>query len=96
MNELYRIVIIILIIAIQDILSKRQSPYYGAILPALLPIVAMYVWFADIYNENLLKFILITLIGELFLLGIWSNGRKFVKAQTKKELAKMKSQDSIR
>ena len=48
---------------------------------------------AGIVDWSFLQLVLYIALGELFLYGEWSSGRKALKAKREKELTKMKVRD---
>lgn len=93
MNDLYSVLIIALVLAVQHILSTRNKPYWGVILPILFLVTLVFVQIYGIIQWSILGLILMAIVGELFLLGAWSTGRKDVSKKRKKELEKMKTID---
>lgn len=94
MADFYRLFIIVGVLAAQYFLSTRNSRYWGAIMP-----VAYFVYLTWTFVTNRLEspiaYILILLIGMLFLLAEWSSGRKSLHEKRKKELDKMTTHDLI-
>lgn len=89
---IYDVLIIAVFLGIQSILSSKSNLYWGAILPILFVI-----WRTGLFvtgnNESFLSYILILIIGLLFLLGQWTNGRISLKERQEKELNKMQAHD---
>lgn len=92
MDELYRILIIIGVLAVQYFLSSRNNVYWGAVIPAAYIVFITWMFMTGRINSPL-AFALILLIGLLFLIGEWSSGRKYLNQKTKKELDKIKTYD---
>jgi hypothetical protein len=93
MNDLYRLLIIVLVLAVQHFLSTRDKSYWGIILPLLYLPTLVFAQVFEIIDWSILGLILMAIIGELFLLGAWRTGRKDLSNKRKKELEKMKTQD---
>ncbi|MFJ7747527.1 hypothetical protein [Peribacillus sp. NPDC097295] len=93
MNDLYGLLIILLVIALQHLFSTRENPYWGALLPILYLLSLVYVIMTGILEGNIMKFTLLAVVGEFFLIGYWISGRKNISIKRKKELEKMKIQD---
>ncbi|UOQ44896.1 hypothetical protein MUN89_02790 [Halobacillus salinarum] len=91
MNEVMRLLLVVIILGFQFFLSTRNNVYWGGIIPALLVILMAY--FVITERTELLHTILITGVGLLFLLAEWGKGRKELQKRRKKELNKMRTQD---
>lgn len=93
MNDWYRLLIVVLVLAVQHFLSTRDKPYWGMILPVLYLVTLVFLQVSETIEWSFLKLLLIAIVGELFLLGNWVNGRKVLSNKRLKELEKMKAQD---
>lgn len=93
MNDLYRLLIIVLVLAVQHFLSTRNKSYWGIILPLLYIATLVSAQIFGIIEWSILGLNLMAIVGELFLLGSWVRGRKDLSNKRKKELEKMKTQD---
>lgn len=93
MNDLYGILIIVLILAVQHFLSTRNKSYWGIILPILYLVTLVFAKIFDMTDWSIMGLILIAIVGELFLLAAWMRGRKELTHTREKELKKMKIQD---
>lgn len=79
-------------LGIQYFFSTRNSVYWGAIIPVLL--VIWLTWMLiTVRIESILAYVLILIVGIIFLIEQWSNGRKSLRKHRKKELEKMQSHD---
>lgn len=87
--------IAIVIMGVQYFLSRRNNVYWGALIPAVYLIVFVYGRLSDTFftKGTTATFLFATCGGLIILLGIWANGREFLKKKREKELLKMKSQD---
>lgn len=92
MDDIYRLLIIVGILAVQYFLSTRNNVVWGAVIPVAYVIFSIWMLVTDRY-EGTLHFILYLLLGLLFLLGEWITGRKTLKQKRNKELNKMRSHD---
>ncbi|WP_068673516.1 hypothetical protein [Oceanobacillus sp. Castelsardo] len=94
MADFYRIFIIVGVLAVHYFFSTRNSIFWGAIMP-----VAYFVYLTWTFVTNRLEstigYILILLIGMLFLIAEWSRGRKSLHEKRKRELDKMTTHDLI-
>ena len=84
MNDWYRLLIIVLVLAVQHFLSTRNKLYWGIILPLLYLATLVFAQISEIIEWSILKLILMAFVGELFLLGSWINGRKDLSNKRKK------------
>lgn len=92
MTDIYRVFIYAGILAVQYFFSTRNNVYWGAIIP--VGFLTVLTWmFVTNRIEHTLAFILIFLVGMLFLIAEWSSGRNSFRKRRKKELDKMKSYD---
>ncbi|MGI8351984.1 hypothetical protein NiCM35_19695 [Niallia circulans] len=90
--DFYGVFITAGILAVQFFFSTRNSIYWGAVLPLLY--IGFVTWMlATDRIESFIAYILILLLGILFLLAEWSGGRKYLHEKRRKELDKMKSHD---
>lgn len=93
MMDWYIFLIAVVVIALQWILSSMDYRYLGAVIPVTYLAGLCYMQIAGIVDWSFLQLVLIITIGELFLYGEWSSGRKALKAKKEKELTKMKVHD---
>ncbi|MET4562748.1 hypothetical protein ABIA69_003939 [Lysinibacillus parviboronicapiens] len=93
MNDWYRLIIILIIFAVQHFLSTRNNSYWGLVVPILYIVILIYVKIFGAIEWSIMKLILLAIVGELFLLGYWISGRKILSKKRKKELEKMKAYD---
>ncbi|MBJ8056155.1 hypothetical protein JDS87_30980 [Bacillus cereus] len=92
MIDFYRVFIIAIVLAIQYFFSTRDSIYWGAIIPVAY-VVLLTGMFVTNNIESTIGFILYLLLGILFLIVEWNQGRKSLHKKRKKELDKMKTHD---
>ncbi|GAA0593869.1 hypothetical protein GCM10009001_07580 [Virgibacillus siamensis] len=92
MADFYNVFIYAGILAVQYFLSTRNSIYWGAIIPVAYTVFLSWLFVTN-RLESAIGFILILLVGMLFLIAEWSGGRKHLQAKRKKELDKMKTHD---
>lgn len=92
MNDLYKLLIIVGILAVQYLLSTRNNVYWGAVVPVIYIILSTWMFVLDRF-ESILGFILYLCLGLLFLLAEWSAGRKSLNKKRTRELNKMKTHD---
>ncbi|MDM5296342.1 hypothetical protein QUF81_24980 [Peribacillus simplex] len=88
MGTLYGLLISFGIIGIQQFLSRRNNAFWGAILP--VSYIGFLIWFFLKVSD---EFEMLFIIGLTILLGIWSEGRIYLKKKRKKELEKITLQD---
>ncbi len=92
MDDLYRLLVIVGILAVQYFLSTRNNVYWGSVIPVAY--IVFLIWmFVTNRIESTLGFILYLLLGLLFLIAEWSAGRKSLSQKRKKELDKIKTHD---
>lgn len=88
----YGVFIIAGVLAVQFFFSTRNNPYWGVVIPILY--TAFLTWMYITHQiESMIKFILLLIIGILFLIAEWRSGRKYVREKRKKELDKMRAFD---
>uniref|UniRef100_UPI00402AF6BF hypothetical protein n=1 Tax=Bacillus sp. DX2.2 TaxID=3073452 RepID=UPI00402AF6BF len=92
MIDFYRVFIIAIVLAVQYFFSTRASIYWGAIIPVAY-VVLLTGMFVTNNIESTIGFILYLLLGILFLIVEWNQGRKSLHKKRKKELDKMKTHD---
>jgi hypothetical protein len=83
----------VLVLAVQHFLSTRDKSYWGIIIPILYVVILVFAQLSETIEWSFLKLILMAIVGELFLLGNWINGRKILSNKRLKELEKMKAHD---
>lgn len=83
---------IVLMMAVQTNLSKLKSPAWGAVIPAVVFIAAIYIHFI-IKVELSFGSVLIFLIPFIWSLEEWYRGRKKRLTETEREITKMKAKD---
>lgn len=92
MNDVYRLLIIVGILAVQYFFSTRNNAYWGAVIPVAY--IGISTWmFVTERIESTLGFILYLILGLLFLIAEWSAGRKSLHLKRNRELNKMKTHD---
>ena len=92
MDDLYRLSVIVGILAVQYFFSTRNNVYWGSVIPVAY--IVFLIWMVVTNRiENTLGFILYLLLGLLFLIAEWSAGRKSLSQKRKKELDKIKTHD---
>ena len=88
MGTLYGVLIGIFILIAHHFLSRRNNPYWGGIVPGIYLVFMMWLFF--IKNvEFEFRFVL----GFLFLVSFWGDGRMRVKQKRKKELERIAIKD---
>ncbi|UNK19036.1 hypothetical protein MNQ98_03040 [Paenibacillus sp. N3/727] len=92
MDDIYRLLIIVGILAVQYFFSTRNNVFWGAIIPASYIVFLTWMFVTD-RIESTVGFILYLLLGLLFLIAEWSAGRKALNQKRKKELDKIKTHD---
>lgn len=80
------------ILAVQYFFSTRNNVYWGAIIPVVFTLFLTYMFVTN-QIEHIFAFILILILGMLFLFGQWVGGRKSLRRRRRKELEKMQSHD---
>lgn len=88
----YRFLIVVGVLAFQFFLSTRNNIYWGAILPVAYTVFLTWMYIAKDLG-SILSYVLILLVGLLFLMMEWNGGRKYLHEKRKKELDKMKLLD---
>ncbi len=92
MNDVYRLLIIVGILAVQYLLSTRNKVYWGAIVPVIYIILCTWMFVLERF-ESIFGFILYLCLGLLFLIAEWSAGRKSLNKKRSRELNRMKTHD---
>lgn len=80
------------ILAVQYFFSTRNNVYWGAVIPVVFIIFLTWMFVTN-HIEHTLAFILILIVGMLFLFGQWVGGRESLRKRRRKELEKMESYD---
>lgn len=88
----YRVFIVACVLAVQFFLSTRNNAYWGAILPVAYIVFLTWMLISNRMNSTI-SYILVLLLGLLFLIAEWNGGRKYLREKRKKELDKMKILD---
>lgn len=72
---------------------SKNNVYWGAILPVLyVPFII--IWLPERFGKEITFSVILAAVGGLvFLLGMWINGREYLKKKRKKELEKMELHD---
>lgn len=93
MFHVYGWLIAIGVLVVQFLLSRRTNVYWGAILPVLyVPFII--IWLPERFGKEITFSVILAAVGGLvFLLGMWINGREYLKKKRKKELEKMELHD---
>lgn len=89
---IYDVFIIAAFLGIQYFLSTRNNPYWGALIPVVFTIW-MTISLINGSINSLWFYFIILIIGLLFLLEQWDQGRKSLKKKHEKELEKMQAHD---
>ncbi|RKQ30244.1 hypothetical protein [Oceanobacillus halophilus] len=92
MGEFMIFFLVIIACAVQYFLSTRHSVYWGAIVPVLF-LTGMTWMFITNRIESIIAFLILLVVGMIFLIEQWSRGRKSLKKNRSKELDKMKKLD---
>jgi len=93
MNWLIRIIIAIIILAVQHFLSTRRNVFLGAILPVSYIIYMAYLMLSGLSSKFERDFWFVAIIGTIILLSVWTSGRESIEKKRRKELDKMKARD---
>lgn len=88
----YRVFIVACVLAVQFFLSTRNNAYWGAILPVAYIVFLTWMLISNRMNSTI-SYVLVLLLGLLFLIAEWNGGRKYLREKRKKELDKMKILD---
>lgn len=91
MSEWLQLLLIVITFGFQYFLSKRDSIYWGFLIPAIF--VAAMTYFVLVGQLKVLTAFLVVVVGVAFLMEEWFRGRKDLKKERTQELNKMKSQD---
>ena len=94
MTNIFEILIIVGIVALQTFLGYRGNKYLGAILPVLFCGAVIFL-FVRGYLSFSFKDMLMPLIGFLSLIAVYERANQSRKAKIKTEMEKMKAQDHI-
>jgi len=92
MADFYGALIAAGVLAVQYFFSTRNSVFWGGIIPVAY-IVFLTWMFVTNRIDSTIAFILILIIGILFLIAEWNGGRKYLREKRRKELDKMKTHD---
>ncbi|MCR8644958.1 hypothetical protein NV379_20090 [Paenibacillus sp. N1-5-1-14] len=92
MDDTYRLLIVVGILAVQYFFSTRNNVYWGSVIPVAYIVFLIWMFVTSRIESNL-GFILYLLFGLLFLIAEWSAGRKSLSQKRKKELDKIKTHD---
>ncbi|MDF2682736.1 MAG: hypothetical protein K0R47_3926 [Brevibacillus sp.] len=83
-----------MILGLQHYLSRRMSPYWGAILPVIYLAFFVYGYLFGLFHAGTEVSMILAVIGGTAILSLaWVNGRTAVKNRRKKELEKMELLD---
>ena len=88
MGTLYGVLLSLGILITHHFLVRRNNPVWGGIVPVLY--LALILW---IFIIKKVEFDMIHIIGFLFLVGLWGDGRMRIKSRRKKELEKIAIKD---
>jgi hypothetical protein len=92
MADFYGALMAACVLAVQYFFSTRNNVFWGGIIP--VSYIVFLTWmFVTNRIESTIAFILILIIGILFLIAEWNGGRKYLREKTRKELDKMKTYD---
>ena len=92
MVDFYGVLIAAGVLAVQYFFSTRNSVFWGAIIPVAYIVVLTWMLVTS-RIESAIAFILILILGILFLIAEWNGGRKYLREKRRKELDKMKTHD---
>ncbi|VWX37691.1 hypothetical protein [Exiguobacterium oxidotolerans] len=79
-------------LGLQYLLSSKNNPYLGVIIPVLFVTGMTWRYLEGGYN-SFLAYILILGFGLILLFEEWSRGRKAMKKNQEKELEKIRTYD---
>lgn len=88
----YGVFIAVGVLALQFFFSTRENPYWGVIIPIAYSGLLTWMLVTNQIDSSL-KYVLILLLGILFLYAEWKSGRKHLQEKREKELAKMQVRD---
>lgn len=89
---IFDVLIIIAGLALQYFFSTRNHIAWGVFIPIIF--TGVIIWqFVTNRIESPLAFILIFLLGLIFLIEEWHSGRKALQRKQQKELQKMQTHD---
>ncbi|WP_242457573.1 hypothetical protein [Insulibacter thermoxylanivorax] len=80
------------VLGAQYFFSTRNHALWGAIIPAAYAVFITWLFVTN-QIDHVMKYVLILLLGLLFLLGEWKSGRTYLREKRKKELDKMRAMD---
>ncbi|MDM5330767.1 hypothetical protein [Neobacillus sp. CF12] len=92
MVDFYGVLIAAGVLAVQYFFSTRNSVFWGAIIPVAYIVVLTWMLVTS-RIESAIAFILILILGILFLIAEWNGGRKYLREKRRKELDRMKTHD---
>lgn len=84
--------VIVILAAVQSIISKLKSPWLGVIIPVVVLLAAVYTHFY-IKVELTAGSVLVFAIPFVWTLEEWYRGRKLRNMSMEKEIAKMRAKD---
>lgn len=84
MGTLYGVLLSLSILITHHFLARRNNPVWGGIVPVIY--IASILW---LFIIKKVEFDIIFILGFLFLVGFWGDGRMRVKSRRKKELEKI-------
>ena len=79
----YIVFIVAGVLAVQSFLSTRDNVYWGSILPVAYIVFLTWMLISN-RMESIIIYILILLVGLLFLIAEWRRGRKYLFKKRKK------------
>lgn len=88
----YRVFIIACVLGVQFFLSTRNNTFWGAVLPIAYFVFLTWMLISNRIDSTI-SYVLVLLLGLLFLIAEWNGGRKYLRERRKKELEKMKIHD---
>ncbi|MGP4039670.1 hypothetical protein ACTWP4_07185 [Gracilibacillus sp. D59] len=92
MNDFYQVLVIVALLALQYYCASRDNKYLGFIAPLFF--LVWITWRFSTNNiESIVAYILVVLLGWLFLYAEWKAGRKYLEEKREKELTKIKMHD---
>ena len=88
MGTLYGVLLSLGILITHHFLARRNNPVWGGIVPVLY--LSFILW---LFIIKKVEFDMTLIIGFLFLVVLWGDGRMRIKSKRKKELEKIAIKD---
>lgn len=92
MAEYSKFLMIIIMSALQYFVGTRDKAFLGIILPIVFFTIMTWMYITNSIN-NVTSYIILLVVGLIFLAEEWSRGKKSLKKRKQNELNKMKTQD---